>query len=101
MKYIISIVLLSISCYASADNSLSKGQSIATTLCVACHGTGGVSTMENYPNLASQKSTYIVKQLKDFREGRRQDPIMNNMAASLDDVTIKSIAEYYSGQTSK
>ena len=47
------------------------------------------------PRLAGQNAQYLVAQLKDFREGRRKNDIMNAMVASLDENTIVSIASYY------
>ena len=38
-------------------------------MCGACHGAEGISSIPMYPNLAGQKSMYIVKQLKDFKTG--------------------------------
>lgn len=64
--------------------------------CVACHGTNGVSVNPMWPNLAGQKELYLAKQMKDFREGRRNDPVMGPMAKSLSDEDIADLAAYYS-----
>ncbi|GJM04201.1 MAG: hypothetical protein DHS20C09_01920 [marine bacterium B5-7] len=65
--------------------------------CAACHGAEGVSAMEIWPNLAGQKSGYLVKQMKAFRDGSRKDPMMSPMAAALTDEDIDNLAAYYSG----
>ena len=51
--------------------------------CVACHGPGGNSQNPDFPVLAGQSWRYIYIQLKDFKEGRRNDPVMSAMAAPL------------------
>ena len=64
-------------------------------VCHACHGPEGVSSNPAWPNLAGQKSPYLVKQLKAFREGTREDPTMTPMAKPLTDKNIEDIAAYY------
>jgi cytochrome c553 len=70
------------------------GKSKSAT-CVACHGTEGVSLNPLWPNLAGQQELYLAKQLKDFRDGRRNDPVMGPMAKSLSDEDIAELAAYY------
>ena len=71
------------------------GKAKAAT-CVACHGPEGVSVNPMWPNLAGQKDMYLVKQMKDFRDGRRNDPVMAPMAKTLSDEDIDNLAAYYS-----
>lgn len=70
------------------------GKAKAAT-CVACHGPEGVSVNPMWPNLAGQKEAYLAKQLKDFRDGRRNDPVMGPMAKGLSDDDIANLAAYY------
>lgn len=72
------------------------GKSKAAT-CVACHGADGVSINPMWPNLAGQKELYLAKQMKDFREGKRNDPVMGPMAKPLSDEDIADLAAYYAG----
>ena len=51
--------------------------------CAACHGPNGNSSDPLFPILAGQSWRYIYIQLKDFKEGRRTDPVMSPMAADL------------------
>ena len=64
-------------------------------LCGACHGAVGISPNTAWPNLAGQQKDYLVKQLKDFRAGRRTDPWMSPMAQNLSDEDIANLAEFY------
>ena len=66
--------------------------------CAACHGASGNSTNPLWPSLAGQNAAYLEKQLKDYRDGRRQDPIMAPMATALSDTDIADLAAYYAGQ---
>lgn len=65
--------------------------------CAACHGATGISPNDIWPNLAGQKEGYLVKQIKAFRDGQRNDPMMSAMAKGLTDQDIDNLATYYSG----
>lgn len=64
--------------------------------CSGCHGEEGVSVSADIPNLAAQKTDYIVKQLQAFRAGDRKNPLMNAIAAQLDDAGIENLAAHFS-----
>jgi len=66
-----------------------------TGMCMACHGVTGISSVPMYPNLAGQKAMYLVKQLKDFKSGKRQDPTMKGMVMALSDDDIANVSAYY------
>lgn len=66
--------------------------------CAACHGADGNSRSGAFPNLAGQTWRYIYVQLKDFKEGRRTDPTMSVMAASLSSQDMIDIANFYAAQ---
>lgn len=99
----ISIVFLFIglvfSSVINAGDSAAGAQKSAA--CVACHGAGGNSSNPLWPKLAGQHAAYLEKQMKDFRDGRRQDPLMAPMAAALSDTDIADIAAYFAGQQQK
>lgn len=67
-------------------------------VCAACHGADGNSTAGNFPNLAGQTWRYIYVQLKDFKEGRRSDPVMSPMAAPLSREDMIAIANFFAAQ---
>ena len=73
------------------------GQEKAAT-CTACHGNTGISIDPNYPNLAGQHSSYLIKALSDYRSGRRTNAIMASFAASLSNQDIEDLAAWYSSQ---
>lgn len=68
------------------------------TTCVACHGTDGNSPMTIYPKLAGQHASYTIKQLQNFKAGKRQDPIMAPMAVALSEQDMADLAAYFESQ---
>lgn len=80
---------------SAADDGSIKAGSDKARACQVCHGKGGRSTNPTYPRLAGQHAKYIVKQLKAFKAGIRKDPIMNGMAATLDEQDMKDVAAYF------
>ncbi|NWF36878.1 c-type cytochrome [Mariprofundus sp. KV] len=80
-----------------ADAKLAaKGKVIFEEVCIACHGASGMGD-ENIARLASQKSVYIVKQLKAFKSGARKNDTMPDVAAALSVDDMKAVAEFISG----
>lgn len=69
-----------------------------TQVCTSCHGPNGNSTDPQYPVLAGQNARYIYLQLRDFKEGRRHDPQMDPMAASLTRDDMLALADFFSKQ---
>lgn len=91
---IIGLCLLASSGAMAGDPAAGKAKSAT---CTACHGANGISNNPLWPNLAGQKEQYLIKQLKAFRDGQRQDPAMSPMAKGLSDADIENLAAYYSG----
>ena len=89
-----TLVFLSSSAMAG-DVAAGKAKS---AICASCHGADGVSLNPLWPNLAGQKEQYLVKQIKAFRDGKRNDPMMVPMVASLSDDDIANLAAYFAAQ---
>ncbi len=66
--------------------------------CAACHGASGNSQSGQFPNLAGQSWRYIYVELKDYKEGRRVDPIMTGIAASLSKQDMIDLGNFYAAQ---
>ncbi|MBW7859481.1 MAG: cytochrome c [Rhodocyclaceae bacterium] len=64
-------------------------------ICVECHGAQGVSANPEWPNLAGQKMDYLIKQMRKFRDGIREDPLMSPVAKTLSNQEINELAAYY------
>ncbi len=67
-------------------------------VCVACHGTAGVSANPTAPSLAGQPAQFVATQLLMFREGKRKDPQMSPFAANLSNADINDLGEYFAAQ---
>lgn len=91
---IIAVSLFMQSAAVAGDAAAGKAKSAT---CTSCHGMNGRSTNPNNPNLAGQKKNYLVKAIKDYRDGKRKDAMMNSMVSSLSDADIENLAEFYSG----
>jgi cytochrome c553 len=83
---------------AQAAGTVEAGQAKSAT-CMACHGMDGNSANPEWPALAGQHSSYIVKQLKHFKAGERQNALMSPMAMILADQDMEDLAAYFSSQT--
>ncbi|MBB6522091.1 c-type cytochrome [Pseudoteredinibacter isoporae] len=81
-----------------AKNTLEMPGAHVRARCVSCHGMQGETVDELWPNLAGQKATYLLKQLRDYRSGKRKHPIMKVIAGELTDEQSKAVAEYYAAQ---
>jgi cytochrome c553 len=67
-------------------------------VCAACHGPHGQSTNPAWPSLAGQTARYLDLQLRDFKAGRRSDPLMSPIAKTLSAQDMQALAEYFSRQ---
>lgn len=97
-KFLISTMvacsILFVSNVQAADADAGKQKSEA---CVGCHGINGKSNNPLYPHLKGQQKMYLIKALKAYRDGERNDPMMSSFAKSLSDGDIEDLAAYYSG----
>ena len=66
--------------------------------CASCHGEDGNGEDANFPRLAGQYESYIIKALEDYKSGARNNPIMAGFASGLSEGDIKDIAAYYASQ---
>ncbi len=82
--------------YSAGNAAEGKNKS---AVCHACHGPAGQSTQPIYPNLGGQQQSYLIKTLQGFRDGSRQNAIMNGFAANLSDADIKDITAWYASQS--
>ncbi len=80
---------------------LSKGEAMFTANCASCHGADGNSGTPSNPKLSQQHPEYLMKQLHEFKSGKRKNAIMSGMVASLSDEDIKNIAYWTASKTSK
>lgn len=80
---------------------LVKGAASFAAVCVACHAADGNSTIPINPKLAQQHPDYLVKQLTEFKSGKRANAIMSGFSAMLSDDDMKNVAAWLSTQPAK
>lgn len=88
---------------AAYHGDAAKGQEIASTVCIACHGADGNSPSSANPKIAGQHAPYLLKQMKNFKadaEGKseRVNAIMNGMIAPYTEEQMKDLAAWFSSQ---
>lgn len=83
---------------APAKPDLVKGAASYAAVCAACHGADGNSTIVVNPKLAQQHPEYLVKQMHDFRDDKRVDPVMKGFASMLSDEEMTNIAVWLATQ---
>ncbi len=81
---------------ASGDPGLvATGQNLAG-YCMACHGMGGITANEDWPNLAGQQARYMENQLRAFRSGERDSGLMQTVTARFSEHDFAALAAYFS-----
>ena len=84
--------------FSAAAADLAKGQETYGGVCIACHGEAGKSVLQENPVLAQQHPEYIIKQLKEFKEGKRANAVMQGFAAALSDEDMRNIGFWLAEQ---
>jgi cytochrome c553 len=79
---------------------LARGQAAATS-CGACHTADGSRGTPANPILQGQHPEYLVKQLTEFKSGKRKNAVMSGMAASLPEDDWKHVAAFYASKSAK
>lgn len=81
-----------------------KGKQIVSQICVACHGLDGNGTEPTnpeFPKIAGKQTEYFLKQLKDFKTGKRKSEIMSGIVAGLSPDDMTNLAAYFAMQKSR
>lgn len=97
LGFLLGAALLAVPAHAdSIDDSLFAPEE----KCGYCHGIDGNSATGRFPRLGGQRFEYLLKQLGDFRAGRRRndDGVMATNAEPLQEPDVARIARYFSEQ---
>jgi len=86
-----------VAAFAARAQDVEAGRRKAET-CVACHGPAGNSVAPQFPVLAGQTARYLYLQLKDFKEGRRAEPLMDPFIAGLSREEMFDLAAFCAAQ---
>ena len=90
----ITLVALQAQAESLVEGSADAGKSKSVT-CAACHGAAGISANPLWPNVAGQNAPYLLTQLKAFKGGSRENPLMTSQAVMLSDQDMADLAVYF------
>ncbi|WP_341327343.1 c-type cytochrome [Methylotuvimicrobium sp. KM2] len=93
----IALLFMSQPVILHAEGNSKAGKEKATA-CAGCHGENGNSAVTNFPKLAQQHASYLIKTLNAFKSGERNNPMMSPIAMGLSDKDMADIAAYYAEQ---
>jgi cytochrome c553 len=86
---------------AAFKPDLAKGSATYGAVCAACHGADGNSAIPANPKLAQQHPEYLVKQLQEFKSGKRGNAVMLGFASTLSEEDMKNVSFWLASQKAK
>ena len=86
---------------AAAKPDPAKGEAIAGQVCGACHTSDGSRGLAANPILQGQHPEYLVKQLMEFKDRKRENAIMLGMASTLSEADMRDVAAFYASKHAK
>lgn len=98
LPVVVGILSVQVVVATPASTASPRVAEIIASRCALCHGPEGESASAVYPRLAAQHPDYIIKQLKDFRDGRRKSEAMADMVKGLQDEDIAGLAAYFASR---
>jgi cytochrome c553 len=98
---LLSMVFAATAADMPKDDAMSKAAETVKAVCAACHGVDGNSAAATFPKLAGQQPAYIVKQLSNFKDGSRNNPVMKPIASALSTDDMQGLAAFFAAQKSK
>lgn len=93
-----------IAAYIHGQGSAATGQVVgtpppATAACVECHGADGAKPLlPDYPILAGQHPDYLLQALRDYKSGKRKNPIMAGIISGVEEKDFEAIAQFFANQ---
>jgi len=90
--------LLALAASAVHAQDAAAGKARAEQDCAACHGPDGNSPVGIWPSLAGQTARYVYIELRDYKEGRRSDPVMTPLAQTLSRQDMLDLGAYFAAQ---
>lgn len=97
IEEMVSVMSQKLGSYQLLNEAVVKG-SLRVRLCQYCHGKDGNSVKNNIPNLAEQNPIYLLTQFEYFRNDKRKNKVMNELAKGLTVEERINIALYYASQ---
>jgi cytochrome c553 len=73
------------------------GETLVAATCATCHGPGGRSRGA-IPGLAGRDKGELARMVREFRDGKRQSTVMQQLAKGYSDGEIEAAAAYFAAQ---
>ena len=94
-----AVALFGIAGTAQATGDAAAGKAKAKA-CAGCHGANGEGVKPN-PALAGKSEDELVQAMKDYKSGKRANPVMKSMVSSLSDADMSNIGAYFASLKAK
>lgn len=78
---------------------MARGEEIVQAKCFICHGAEGESSSPAFPRLAGQNASYMLRQLNDYKSGRRKSSTMQPMVEDLNEADFKALGAFFASRT--
>jgi len=98
MKKIIVAAALSVLAMGTAQAADEAAGKAKYASCAGCHGQNGKSASPAFPSLTGKDAATIEAALKDFKSGKRNNPMMSPQAKGLSDADMANIAAFLAAQ---
>ena len=76
------------------NGNTKNGEQLAQS-CISCHGEKGISAIGMFPSLAGQTANYTYKQLRDYADDKRVNPLMSSIAKGLSEQDSADLAAWF------
>ncbi len=87
-------VVIALAAAPTDARDIAAGAAKAAEVCASCHGKDGNNDAPDFPKLAGQYEDYLVKALRDYKSGERNNAIMKGFASALSERDIRNLAAY-------
>ncbi len=85
---------------AKPKPDLAKGEA-SFAVCAGCHAADGNSAIPGNPKLSKQHPEYLIKQLQEYKSGKRANAVMQGLAAALTEDDMRNIAYWVASKPIK
>jgi len=86
---------------AHAATDTARGEELVQAKCFICHGANGESSSPAFPRLAGQNAAYVVRQLGDYKAGKRKSTTMQPMVEDLSADDMKALGSFFAVQATQ
>lgn len=101
MKRMAMLVSMVASLGVAGSANAATPEELVSERCATCHGAQGQASSPVFPSLAGQNREYMVKQLNDFKAGKRKSETMTPQVADLSSADIAGLAALFSAKPAK